>query len=734
MQQTSACLSASFTVLVLAVFVLSAVGPQCYACAVWQAVRRLVVGSDDAEDVLLRTPTQNRKHLAILVSGSFRRFFLRSMAIKLVAPTVMQGHTVDVFTFLVTGKHTPWKTDMRPYLKALTWDPIFGPASVQQLSHKHIRTTITEAITSAGGFARYVELRDTVSLDDDVRLQYLRREAKWRFPEEDPDSRFPTRPLGRSATAADANRNMLRLFRALEWTFDAMVAHERLQGYTYDLVLVERDDAQWMQPFDLDALLHSGGPEAELYVPQCSKRYRKYPTDAGAAKPMLPSEMCDHVQLLARNRAGLLGRYYSRFFENSSKCHVDSSSTQSGVHQTRSCTSEELLRWTMVTTGVKWHAAAQKLLPYERSAHIKTPSHGVLECFHKYCQTFWGKLHFNTSQRMCQDSYITRRLGSAEYYEKCSAPSKTGDLPTGTTKKRVAIYTVSTGAYDHHAPTYNCFDVMARMSQSFRSLFDISCLAIVDSTAGAHIAAETGWIPLLLSQAKEPQRQQRRIKILGWNTSHKPVVGPQLDNFDIVVYHDSKNGLPYHLSGDNSSEVVCLLEKRLTRSLKLVANGRVELVAYAHTVRISTAEELDAVTCKGLCSTEAVKKVRALHHTSRYRDREILADTSNLIWRARGRSLALQQGMAAWIDALETTGCMRDQVNFDFAMWKHKLRYKLLPDQARPFIKVRNHRLPHTRYYTTMWGHTVTYRTDVTTRSERICFDLIRVKRRIMTW
>lgn len=161
--------------------------------------------------------------MAILVSGSFRRFFLSSTAAKLVKPMVKQGHIVELFAFLLTGEHTPWKSDVRPYLKHLTWDPAFGPPSQEQPSDERIRSTVAGAIHSVGGTVRYLELRDTVLLDDDERLRDLRSEAQRRFPEEDPDSRFPTRSLGRTTTVADANRNMLRLFRALEWIFDAMV-------------------------------------------------------------------------------------------------------------------------------------------------------------------------------------------------------------------------------------------------------------------------------------------------------------------------------------------------------------------------------------------------------------------------------------------------------------------------------------------------------------------------------
>ena len=417
---------------------------------------------------------------------------------------------------------------------------------------------------------------------------------------------------------------------------------------------------------------------------------------------MLPSEMCDHVQVLARNHAELVGRYYSRFFSHSRECHV---ATKGAA---RSCNSEELLRWTMVTNGVKWRPAEQSLLPHERSAHIKTPVHGVIVCFHKFCQTDGPrKLKIKGDTRMCQSDYIARRLDSVGYYDG-SCPAHNTAAPTA----RVALYRVTTGSYDDDAPTYNCSDVMTRMSQSFRSRYHVSCLAVVDSHAAARRAAETGWTPVLHPPAPEPQRQQRRLKIIGWNSS-------EIDGFDIAVYHDGKTGL-YGRFG-NSSDDICFLEHKLAPALDLVANSSVDLVAYAHPDRSSTAEELDAIACKSLCSTESLSKVRMLHRAHGYPDLAGLADTSNLVMRARDRSPALRLGLSAWIDAMEATGCMRDQLNFEYAMWKQKVRYQLLPNRMRPFFNVRKHKLPHRRYHTDSWGNTRTYRNDNSTAAETEC-------------
>lgn len=675
------------------------------------------------------------KRVAILVSGTFRRFFLKSTANNLVRPMVRQGHTVDFFGTLATGEHTPWKADARPYLNHLTWDPIFGEPSPTLPTDVHIRSIITETITSAGGSAVQLKLLDAVSLDDDARLRSLRWEARRRFPDEDPDARFPTRSLagkGVTSTVADANRNMLRLFRALEWTFDAM---EMRESYTtpYDLVFVMRDDTNWLQPLDLNKLLRFGGPEAELHVPACSRRWLRSPKEPGAAAPMIPSEMCDHVQLLTRKRAALLGRYYSRYFEHRNRCSMPRKieSTVTNTTLRRPCTSEELLRWTMVTAGVKFHEAMHALLPYERSAHVNTLGFGVIVCYHKACLDWRGasssqrgagrmanlgpynslatsfckvasgrtvtllpqpNMTTTNSRRMCQDPYIVRRLPTMAYKtcEKELRAPKTDGVSAKAAQKRLAIYTINTGGYDP-APAYDCHDAVARMSHSFRSRFNVSCLFVTDSRSLARAAMVNGaWAPVLLPRSRDPLKQQRKLKILG--IAGVEQVLPDLGDFDFVVYHDGKDGIRAH-PGNTSGLDSCVLEQHLHKSLELIASGKVEIVAYAHQKRRRTAEEMAVIANRSYCSARSIRFLRKLHRAEGFPDNAGLADTKCIVRRERGRSQAAQQGMVAWVHGMEVSGCMRDQLNFEFAMWKLNVSYKLLPSDASPFVTVREHTL-----------------------------------------
>jgi hypothetical protein len=222
------------------------------------------------------------------------------------------------------------------------------------------------------------------------------------------------------------------------------------------------------------------------------------------------------------------------------------------------------------------------------------------------------------------------------------------------------------------------------------------------------VAENSSWVPVLLPQSKYPQIQQRRLKILS-----RKAEGTLANHgaFDIVVYHDGKAGI----SGETrklrgarelgqlqvikpTDLSICIWERKLRRSFDLIVRGNAELLAYAHTERIMTVEEMEAVADLKLCSEGSIASIRKLHRAEGYPDNIGLADTQCLVWKASGSSLATLQGMTTWFNTMEMTGCMRDQLNFEYAMWKHNVSYMLLHTDKSPFWKVRNHARNRTLY------------------------------------
>jgi len=69
-----------------------------------------------------------------------------------------------------------------------------------------------------------------------------------------------------------------------------------------------------------------------------------------------------------------------------------------------------------------------------------------------------------------------------------------------------------------------------------------------------------------------------------------------------------------------------------------------------------------------------------------------LAETAVLA--RRWNSPTLQQAMHGWWDAMVQTNCMRDQLNFEFALWKHKVKSVRKENLDFPFIKLHEHSDP----------------------------------------
>ena len=311
--------------------------------------------------------------VAVVVAGSFHRYFLMSSMQHLVRPLTEQNHTVDYFLTLSTRKYTPWRNDH--YLHSLTWDPEFGHPSKHHLPrYAHIRHVVKSRVAHAGGRVRCFALRPRTNISDDLRLQKLRSRALELHPEEDPDTRFPVSSLGKGNVAA-ANRNMLRMFRALEMLWKEVPAVEQRDGKPYDYVLFLRDDILWLDNFVLSDILASA--PADVYALSCNARN----------PPMLESEMNDFGLLVVRAHAAVYGQYYTQFYNTSKPpCTVSK----------RPCTSEELLKVTLTNWHLTVHLVDQQLFPFQRAARIlHTGDRGqtlTSTCFHKYCNSQKGSL------------------------------------------------------------------------------------------------------------------------------------------------------------------------------------------------------------------------------------------------------------------------------------------------------------------------------------------------------
>ena len=636
--------------------------------------------------------------VAVMVSGSLLRYFLTSTMTKVVKPLAAQGHSVDYYVALSTGSHTPWRT--AAYMSHLTWDPSFGPPSQAIPNASHVRARIVSAFTAALGKAKSSQGRlvrtdifEQMPLDDDVRLQALRQAARAKQPTADPDMAFPIVSNGKGSKG-DANRNFLRLYRALEQLWVQGVLPAERTGGEYDYVLILRDDARWTKPFNLNRLVHRYGA-GDVYILSCDDR-----TPRGGP-PMLPSEINDHVQLFVRERADFFGRFYSTLLHTDVQaCQVTQQMKGGGTRQRR-CMSEELLKWFLQRENVSVVRVNQQDLPLQRSAHVvvaeQASGESVIECGHKYCNSKCG-YNDHKPRSMCTAGLITTLLIPAGYGVACSASTATAVLPereavarveTRTfALPRVAIYTVVTGAYEAKVP-YSCTEAYGRGTPIAQS-FTVGCYFVTDSEDMAHNASRMGWSAVRLRTSEDPKRQQRETKILGFDQAELAV----LKTYEYVLYHDGHRGPRVH-RGYPAEAWRCWLHKAISETLQPLLEQRADIVYFAHPDRKTTREEAEEVRAMKLCSNASLDKVAQLHKTHGYPDKMGLAETAVLA--RRWNSPTLQLAMHEWWDAMAQNGCMRDQLNFEFALWKHKKKVKYVRKEVLdfPFVKIHKHSDPH---------------------------------------
>jgi hypothetical protein len=626
-----------------------------------------------------------------MISGSFRRYFLKSTMDKLVKPLAAQGHSVDYYAALSTGSHTPWRTSA--YMRHLTWDPFFGAPSPAIPNASHIRTVIESAFAAAllqanspqGRLVR-AEIFEQMPLDDDVRLQALRQAALAAQPTADPDVAFPLVSNGKGSKG-DANRNFLRLYRALEQLWVEGVLPEERAGGEYDYVLILRDDVRWTESFNLNRLVYRYGAD-DLYVLSCNDRAPL------GGPPMLPSEINDHAQLVVRERADFFGRFYSTLLRTDVRaCEVTQALEGGGTRQRR-CMSEELLKWRLQRENVSVIRVNQQDLPFQRSAHVvvaeQASGESVVECNHKYCNSRCG--HTDARPRaMCTESSVGTRLAPAGYGIACNASTAIAEREAAARQRtrafalpRVALYTVVTGAYEKTVP-YSCREAYGRGTPIAQS-FEMSCYFVTDSVDMAQAASRMGWSPVLLRTSGHPKRQQRETKILG--LAELAV----LKTFEYVLYHDGHRGPRVHSKVYPAEAWRCWLHKVVTETLQPLLEQRADIVYFGHPDRNTTSAEATMVRKLNLCSNASLHRVSQLHSTSGYPDNMGLAETAVLA--RRWNSPTLQRAMHEWWDAMAQNDCMRDQLNFEFALWKHKVKYVRKEAPDFPLVKIHKHSDP----------------------------------------
>mmetsp|Transcript_76410 Transcript_76410/g.224157 ORF Transcript_76410/g.224157 Transcript_76410/m.224157 type:complete len:399 (-) Transcript_76410:132-1328(-) len=185
-------------------------------------------------DAASRAPAVPRYRVAALTSGTILRFFLKPTAENFIAPLVREGHTVDCYMSLNSEAFSSWKG----YAKHFLYDPVFEG---HEKNLTFMADLINRTIRGAGGNVRTLQLHEEVRLSFDGTREFLNNATGWNM--------HPDRPRTLSARS-----NALKLMLQFELLWAKVLEAEMTDG-AYDFVITTRDDAMWVRPFSLNAVL-----------------------------------------------------------------------------------------------------------------------------------------------------------------------------------------------------------------------------------------------------------------------------------------------------------------------------------------------------------------------------------------------------------------------------------------------------------------------------------------------
>ena len=356
---------------------------------------------------------KNGKRVAIVVSGSLRRYFFQSSLQHLINPLSEQGHLVDYYLALAMGDAPAYRSDAG-YMNYMDYDPILKDGMEHNLGKTtQLQDYIGKKIELVGGKLKHAILRKRFEIEHNNLLKQRREMSKTvLFPnEEDPDIAFPLKDF-RSAQVkqrtSNANRNLLSMHLGIEELWTNAQNYENENEWKYDYVMYLRDDTQWLSDFDLNKLLSLG--DADIYILSCDARQ----------PPLHIDEINDHALVVKREVADFFGMYFTNLFkekdlvENCVSNMKDSKifakrfkNTDTTTTSVRGCNSEMLLKYLIEENNFSVLKVGQSYLPFQRSVHLDMGDDkgGKMTCFHKYCQSHHNNLDDRGIKR-CKDIAI----------------------------------------------------------------------------------------------------------------------------------------------------------------------------------------------------------------------------------------------------------------------------------------------------------------------------------------
>ena len=337
--------------------------------------------SNESKDYLSASPPPEEKEetagfrVAVVVSGTLQRFMIKSSIEHLIKPMIKSTDVtaVDYYVSLTTAKAKAYRSNSG-YANHTQPDPILPRSSTHDNIdlEEFVRNTFEKSAKIGA-----LQIQESIDIDSEPMLKARREIAMAKYPNEDPDQRFPmydNRSPEISKRTVNANRNLLRMHLAIQNLWASAKKWEAEEGFQYDFVLFLKDDSLWLHNFDI---MNIAKKEGDIFVPSCDAR----------DPPLDPRELNDHILISRREAADLFGNYYLTLFQTDVRGCMDRLPEALKSFGMRGCNSEMLLKWVTEVESLKVTQVSQSEVPFQRSVNVKLPDGSNMQCFHKFCQS-----------------------------------------------------------------------------------------------------------------------------------------------------------------------------------------------------------------------------------------------------------------------------------------------------------------------------------------------------------
>lgn len=184
-----------------------------------------------------------RPKLAVLTVGLADRLLLASKIHALLEPTVAKGWDVDLYVSMVgKGRNN-----------ASTFTPVKNNVSAQEAEHLETVDAIKASASTGGWTLRFCELNsDVLEVDSSIRSNITRIRL------------FPP-------ASSEVGKNILRRYKATELLMHQLQDVEKAHGFSYDFVLLTKDDDHWLGHLDISTFVAVSDQPKHVFSKNCQQ-------------------------------------------------------------------------------------------------------------------------------------------------------------------------------------------------------------------------------------------------------------------------------------------------------------------------------------------------------------------------------------------------------------------------------------------------------------------------------